>query len=246
MNPASCCVLSYNRPDFLRECVGSLVSGARAPLELIVHDDGSTDGAVYPLLGELASMGATVLMNKPGHNQGVGTAINRMFKIATGDPLIKIDQDLIFHPNWLEHVQALLAGNRDRSLANAAAREWASEPRIGLLGLLHYHHEPVDSAKTIKADHGAWTEHTHILGSAFALTREAWETFGPLAEHSEAFAEDWERMKEIEASGLMVNALPPSDLCFNRGFGIGPSTVVVAEGQVASIHHGPFTMGVQT
>lgn len=237
MNYATACVLSYNRPAFLRECVASMIDQAGAPFELIVHDDGSTDPEVYEVLGEIHQRGGTVVTNPPGWNQGVGTAINRMFKMASGDPLVKLDQDLIFHPRWLEHTQAILSANRDQSPGIAG------EPRIGLLGLLHYAHEPVDSAVTIKADHGYWTEHTHILGSAFALTREAWETFGPLAEHSDAFAEDWERMKEIDASDLMVNALPPSDLCFNRGFGIGPSTVVVAPGTVATIHHSPFLLG---
>lgn len=238
MEYASVCVLSYQRPAFLRECLASLVEQANAPFELIIHDDGSQDPDCYRVIGEYGMAGATTILNRPGHNQGVGTAINRMFKIATGDPLIKVDQDLIFHPGWLAQAQEILSTNRDRSHVVEGV-----EPRIGLMGLLHYYHEPVDSSKTIIDEHGYWTEHTHILGSAFALTREAWDAFGPLAEHSDAFAEDWERMKEIHASGLMVNALPPADLCFNRGFGIGPSTVVVGEGQVQKINHGPHLFG---
>lgn len=247
MSYASVCVLSYNRPAFLRECIMSLIANAGAPFELIVHDDGSTDEDCYRVLGEVGMAGATVVTNAIGHNQGVGTAINRMFKIASGDPLIKVDQDLIFRWGWLARVQEILAANRDRSpdlpSAIVGAGGGAIEPRIGLLGLLHYHHEPVDSSKTIIEHHGEWTEHTHILGSGFALTREAWQHFGPFSEHSAAFAEDWERMKEIERSGVLVNALPPGDLCVNRGFGIGPSTVVVAPDTVAEIHTGPYLMG---
>lgn len=243
MSYATVCVLSYNRPKFLRECIASLIEQADAPFELLIHDDGSLDSDVYAVLNEAHRLGATGIVNPKGHNQGVGTAINRMFKIASGDPLIKVDQDIIFHPGWLERVQTILAENRDRSLPIGQHATPAIEPRIGLLGLLHYHHDPVDSAKTMKVDHGYWTERTHILGSAFALRREAWDLFGEFDEHSDAFSEDWQRMREIEASGLMVNGLPPNDLCFNRGFGIGPSTVVTGPSRVQPIHHRPYVFG---
>lgn len=245
---ASVCVLSFNRAALLKETLESLVSTADAPFELIIHDDGSSNADVEALLLEWSARGATVILNAPGHNQGVGTAINRTFKIASGDPMIKVDQDLIFEKGWLRDLQGILGENRANSGVEPIDIETPSrlrgEPRIGLMGLLHYHHEPVDSAKTMVADYGYWTERTHILGSGFAFTREAWELFGPFEEHSTAFAEDWVRMKEVEASGLMVNALPVPDLCRNVGMGLGPSTVNLVEGGQQPIRNAPALFGV--
>lgn len=236
MSFASCCILSYNRPAFLRTAIETLHEHAGAPLELIVHDDGSTEEHLPWRLHEYVENGliSTLITNPPGWNQGQGTALNRMFSMAKGDPIIKLDQDLIFHEGWLARVNEILANN------DAAG---VREPRIGLLGLLHYHHEPVDSAKTKLGDHDGWSRHTHILGSGFALRREAWRRLGPFEEHSEAFAEDWAMQKKVTDSGRWACGLPPEDLCTNQGFGIGPSTVVVAEGTVATIHKEPVIHG---
>jgi glycosyltransferase involved in cell wall biosynthesis len=219
---ASCCVLSYQRPLFLRDCLSSLAD-AGAPFELIIHDDGSTDPEVRRGLLTAVDDGATVTLNAPGHNQGQGTALNRMFSIAAGDPIIKLDQELIFEPGWLTKVTALMDAN----------------PPLGLLGLMHYHHDPVDSAKTMIAQLEGWSMRTHILGSAFAVKRACWEQLGPFEEHSPAFAEDWSFQRKVTDSDAWVCGLPDEDLVSNQGFGIGPSTVVLPGPQIARIHNGP-------
>lgn len=225
---ASACVLSFNRPRLLLPTLETLTARAGAPLELIVHDDGSTDPGLRELLSDLVAEGAisTLILNPPGHNQGQGVALNRMFAVATGDPIIKVDHDLIFQPDWLARTNELLDAN----------------PEIGLLGLLHYHHDPVDSAKTIIAEHDGWSEHTHILGSAFAVTRECWEELRPFEQHSEAFAEDWDFQRRVTESPWCC-ALPTEDLVENVGMGYGPSTVNVSEGVVQTIHKRPRLVG---
>lgn len=229
MTFASVCVLSYERPQFLHACLESL-RDAGEPFELIVCDDGSTSAEVRPYLTRYLEEGliSQLLLHPPGENQGVGWAIKRCFDVAQGDVLVKVDQDLIFQPGWLTRVREILA-----------------DPQVGLTGLFAYHHDPVDVAKTgltgVEPPPGsAHTYHTHICGSAFAVTRETYERFG-IESHSDAFAEDWDLMKRISTTEL-VCALPDEALCVNCGFGIGPSTVVVAEGIVREIHHGPVVL----
>lgn len=221
---ATLCVLSFNRREFIVDTVRQLHGRSGYPFELIVHDDGSNPD-VREALWELHDEGliSTLLLNPLGHNQGQGIALNRMFKMAKGDPIVKLDQDLVYDRGWLLEVMSLLVSDR----------------RLGLLGLFHYHHEPVDSSQTIIADHGRWQEHTHICGSGFAVSRECWEKLGPFEEHSEAFAEDWTFQNKVTASADYACGLPAKDLVDNRGFGIGPSTVVVAEGTVQQIHKSP-------
>lgn len=245
---ASLCVLSYERPEFLETCLETLAN-ADAPYELIVHDDGSRNEEVLEMLQHHQRKGriSSLILNTPGHNQGQGIALNRMFGMAKGDPIIKLDQDLVFRPGWLARVNEILDSNRDLPGADPSRGLWAVtlpyEPRIGLLGLFHYLHEPVDSRETIVEHHGTWQEHTHICGSAFALRREAWEELGPFEEHSEAFAEDWAMQKAVTDSPSWVCGLPNDDLVQNQGFGIGPSTVVTAPGTVRKIHKEPMLHG---
>lgn len=241
---ASCCLLSYERPAFLRTAIETLLANAESPLELIVHDDGSTNPGVRAVLLEALDAGrvSTVILNPAGWNSGQGTALNRMFNMATGDPIIKCDQDLIFHPGWLRKMLEILAANREE-VDVCADPIWGA--RIGLLGAFHYHHDPVDSAKTKIAQHDGWQEHSHLCGSAFAVTRDCWRALGPFNEGSAAFAEDWEFQRLVTESGRFVCGLPNEDLVTNQGFGIGAelSTVVVAPGQVHPIHMGPVIHG---
>lgn len=225
-NFTSVCVLSYERPHYLRACLETL-RDAGEPFELIVHDDGSTNPELLAFLHEMQARGqfSTLIMNQPGHNQGVGCAIKRCFDVAQGDVLVKVDQDLVFQSGWLTRVREILA-----------------DPNVGLTGLFAYHHDPVDVAKTKldgiePPDDATWSYHTHICGSAFAITRETYERFG-IETHSDAFAEDWDLMKRLSATEL-VCALPNEALVVNVGFGIGPSTVVVAENTVQTIKHKP-------
>lgn len=240
MSHASLCFLSYNRPDFLSQAISTAML-ADAPVEIIVHDDGSTDDRLLDYLNRMQRGGliSSLILNPPGHNQGQGTALNRMFGMATGDPIIKLDQDLIFQAGWLHRVNQILR-----------------DDRVGLLGLFKYEHEPVDWRKTVIPDSEffgdpdfdapkGYSFHTHICGSGFALPRRVWEELGPFEEHSDAFAEDADMQRRVHERGGWFNALPDEDLVANQGFGPGPSTVVfqdeTVEGGigVAKIHHGP-------
>lgn len=174
---------------------------------------------------------STLILNSPGHNEGQGVALNRMFQVATGDPIVKIDHDLVFDPSWLTEVQRIL-----------------EDERVGLLGLFKYAHDPVDWRKTGKDVLGVAPEgygfHTHICGSAMVIPRWVWKRIGPFDQRSDAFGEDWMFQRRVGASDLDIHcALPDRDLVVNNGFGIGPSTVVVAPDTVAKIHHGPRIFG---
>lgn len=263
---ASLCLLSYNRPEFLREAVATLHAYSKHPFELIVHDDGS-DSATRAVVEEFVDAGlvSTAILNPAGHNQGQGIALNRMFNMAKGDPIIKLDHDLIFHEGWLDHVVGLLKHNAQmpRVLGNHRGLtesgryrdDRTPEPLIGLLGLFHYHHDPVASVKCRLATHGedglagrrgwAWEEHTHICGSGFAVTRRCWRKLGPFEEHSDAFAEDWVFQRRVTESEDFVCALPQEDLITNQGFGVGPSTLVLGPnpGEVQAIHKEPVIHG---
>jgi glycosyltransferase involved in cell wall biosynthesis len=231
---ATLCVLSFNRAAFLHQCIESAINSTDEELEIIVHDDGSKDPDVYEVLDVFREhhQVSTAIFNPPGNNQGQGTALNRMFGMATGDPIIKCDQDIVFWPGWTEKMRRVL-----------------SQPRVGLLGFFKYWHEPVDWRKTvipnvILGQHSyelpiGFSYHTHICGSAFAVPRHVWDQLGPFTEHSDAFSEDWEFQKKVHASGRWMNALNDEDLVGNQGFGIGPSTVVLEGHKVQKINHGP-------
>lgn len=227
---ASLVFLSYNRPQFIFEAIHDAVSKAGYPCEVIVHDDGSTDSNLIAELVNLLGRHeiSRLILNPPGHNEGVGTAINRGFKLATGDPVIKLDQDLLFTEGWLARVVGILR----------------QDEAIGMLGLFKYSHEPVpwERMQINVPTQGGYHYTRQFCGSAFANPRQRYQELGPLQEHSDAFAEDMEYMERVRHHGWEL-ALPDVDLVRNRGFGIGPSTVVEQGMKVHEIHHGPLIVG---
>lgn len=241
MRHTSLCITSFNRPQFLPACIDSLHVAAKhdgIPVEIIVYDDGSHDPALRQWLWDAHGAGriSLLMMNSPGHNEGRGVAMNRMFAAATGDPICVIDHDLTFKADWLSKARAILEADQ----------------MVGLLGLFKYHMEPVDHRKTRtsrifvdeQGDIPPYAYHTHLCGSAMVIRRSCFEWLGPFEERSDAFAEDWAFQNKVTESERFKCALPEEDLVVNHGFGVGPSSVVVAPGVVQKIHHGPRIYGV--
>lgn len=228
-NHASICLLSFNRPALVRQTISSAIVHAGYPLEIIVHDDGS-DNETVEVLRDLHRNGmiSLLMLNPPAHNEGQGVALNRMFRVATGDPIIKMDHDLILEPDWLEECVAILRADQESFV------EGYSKRRIGALGLFKYDHPPVAAGEmfiqTHSADDYTWEEHQDFVGSCMVIPREAWEEFGPFEERSPAFAEDAVFKRQIAESPDWYCALPPDDLAQNVGFGVGPSTVNIPDG----------------
>jgi GT2 family glycosyltransferase len=240
---ATACVLSYERPEFLEECLRTLSGYADYPLEVIVHDDGSRNPVVREILQRalVERKVSRLILNPPGHNEGQGVALNRMFQMAKGDPIIKVDQDLVFQPGWLKRSVEIIRANREQFI------EAGTDKLIGVLGLFKYPAEPVRYEDMFIKDCGfpgfEWEEHLDFVGSCMVIPRDVWEAFGVFEERSEAFAEDRNFKFKVRDEGEMALALPKgSDLVVNQGFGVGPSTVVIAQGTVATIEKGPVVV----
>jgi glycosyltransferase involved in cell wall biosynthesis len=231
MSYASVCVLSYERPELLRACLES-VRSAGAPFELIVHDDGSKDGRIREYLLRYLEDGliSHLMMNPPGHNEGVGEAVRKTFAAAQGDLLIKVDQDLVFAPGWLATTRTVLAAED-----------------VGCVGSFAYHHDPCDVEKnTLEQRDGHFTVEDFV-GSSFAVPRSIYElsVVGPIEAHADSFSEDVGLKERIRRAGYEL-ALPDENVAVNVGFGVGPSTVNLSQRQDGSVEtqriaHEPVT-----
>ncbi|UCG33371.1 MAG: glycosyltransferase [Phycisphaerales bacterium] len=95
----------YNGRTHLRRVLEALVAQSRIPDEIIVVDDGSTDGSA----AIATEMGVGLISHM--QNRGIAAARNTALKAARGDLLAGLDVDAIPAPDYLERVEAAFRRN---------------------------------------------------------------------------------------------------------------------------------------
>ena len=118
---------TYNRPDYLREAVDSVFVQTYPSIEILVIDDGSSDGGAHaksvlkPYLStDPHSPTVTYLYQK---NRGLVPAVNRGLALARGEYIQRLDDD-------------------DRLLPEKIARSvevFQAHPAVGLVATGYYH-----------------------------------------------------------------------------------------------------------
>lgn len=107
MSPlVSCVVPCFNGERFLDECVRSILAQTHRPLEILVIDDGSTDGSA----AVVRRFGDRVRYHRQD-NRGPAAACNTGIALATGELIAFLEQDDLWLPGKIERQVAALAAD---------------------------------------------------------------------------------------------------------------------------------------
>ena len=98
MQSISVIIPVYNGAPFIIQALASVAGQSRAPLEVIVIDDGSTDNTAETVAGFASEI--PVVYERQEHG-GAGIARNRGVGIARGDWIAFLDADDIWHSDKL-------------------------------------------------------------------------------------------------------------------------------------------------
>jgi len=96
MNTVSIVIPCYNEVATLEQVVDSVLRSPMEPKEVIIVDDGSTDGTSELIRSELEQRVARVIFHET--NQGKGAALRSGFAVASGDVVVVQDADLEYDP----------------------------------------------------------------------------------------------------------------------------------------------------
>jgi len=174
----------YNGRRFLRAALDSVFGQSLPPYELIVVDDGSTDGSLDELTS-LAPTGLPIRVLRQA-NRGQSAARNLAARSAEGDYLAFLDQDDIWHP---EHLEALVEPLLANPAAGWAYSDFDEIDRDGFLvtraflrafGVCHPKRTIADC---VRAD-------LMVLPSASLLRRTAFEAVGGFDEALSGYEDD--------------------------------------------------------
>lgn len=113
---------------FLAEAVDSVLAQDFRDFELLLVDDGSTDGGTAIAQGYAARLPGTVRwLDHPGHaNRGMSATRNRGLAEARGQLLAFIDADDVWRPGKLRAQVALLDAHPEAGMVCGALEYWRS------------------------------------------------------------------------------------------------------------------------
>lgn len=115
MNSISVIIPTYQHSTSISACIRSLLSQTLSPYEIIVVDDGSTDGTK-----EIVQMFLPQVSYHYQNNQGAPSARNAGADFATGDFLLFCDADVEAFPQMLDRLHRALREQEGASYAYSA------------------------------------------------------------------------------------------------------------------------------
>lgn len=102
MEKVSVIIPMYNSEGYINRCIRSVINQSYSNLEIIVINDGSTDGGLE-LCKKLGLTDERIRIFSQG-NEGVAKARNKGMDMATGKYLFFLDSDDAIHPLLLEEL----------------------------------------------------------------------------------------------------------------------------------------------
>ncbi|MFA5295592.1 MAG: glycosyltransferase family 2 protein [Methanoregulaceae archaeon] len=125
----SAIVVNYNGAKFLSECLHSLCEQTYPDLEVIVVDNASTDGSDEIVRGYAPQ----VRLVQTGANLGYGGGINAGMKVATGEAIFALNNDIVLDRTCVAHLATALQGSPRTGML--APRMLLPDGRVNSTGL---------------------------------------------------------------------------------------------------------------
>ena len=110
MNTLSIVIPCYNEVATLEKVIDAVLESPVGSKEVIIVDDGSTDGTSDLIRNKLEQRVARVIFHEK--NQGKGAALRSGFAVATGDVVLVQDADLEYDPRDYDSLLAPIAAGK--------------------------------------------------------------------------------------------------------------------------------------
>jgi glycosyltransferase involved in cell wall biosynthesis len=179
---------AFNAERYLPEAIESVLAQSQEPFELIVLDDGSSDGT-----GEAASAFGDSIRYQRQENEGIGPARNRCIELARGDYVAFLDADDRWEPRKLERQLAAMRSGSRPDLVFGHVRQFVS-PEL-----------PAEARTRIACPTEAQPGY---LLSAMLAPRAVFDRVGPFATdlHVGEFVDWMARARDLGLRELMLDA----------------------------------------
>jgi GT2 family glycosyltransferase len=222
----SAVVLAYGNEPWLEDCVAALLgSEGIAEMEVVVVDNGCTDGAVDRLAG---SPGVVVL--RPPRNLGFAGGCNLGAGSAKGDILVFVNGDAIVAPRAVSRLAAV-ASRPGVGIATGSIRLAHDPDRLNSAGN-EIHFLGVGWAGRLDEPASHYSEEVEVTGASgagMAMSRHVWERLGGFHDPYFAYHEDAELSLRCWQQGLSVVYVPDAVVVHRYEFSRNPNKLYLLE-----------------
>jgi len=221
-------VVNWNRRELLRECLRSLAGQTVDGFEVILVDNGSTDGSVEMARREFApSVKFSLQIIENNKNNGFCAANNQGFAAARGQFIALLNNDAEAEPEWLA---ALHSAFDDAAIGMAASKilVWEDPTRIDKVGHLIYPDGQNRGRGTGERDTGQYDRREPVLwpDGCAAMYRQAMiGEIGGFDEDLFAYADDAELGLRARIAGWDCLYVPEARVRHHRGQTLGVASV---------------------
>lgn len=214
-------VVNWNRRDLLRACLASLESQNFRDFEIIVVDNGSSDGSLELLRSAAFERIQTI---KNAENRGFCAANNQGIRAARGEFIALLNNDAEADPGWLEELLAAVCDAPDVGMVASKILTYEDRSVIDKAGHLIYLDGQNRGRGTGEPDRGqfdrveetAWPD-----GCAALYRRSLFDQVGSFDEDFFAYADDAELGLRARIAGWRCLYIPTAVVYHHTGSTLG-------------------------
>jgi GT2 family glycosyltransferase/glycosyltransferase involved in cell wall biosynthesis len=172
-------ILAHNQLRDTQQCLASLEKHTPLPHELILVDNGSTDGTGAFFRQYAAKHDHTrVILNRA--NLGFAAANNQGLACARGDAVLLLNNDTVATPGWLERMLATLELYPECGLVGSVSNSVSGPQQVASPNYSSLDQLPKFAAQWSAAHAGQSTEAARLVGFCLLLRRAVVEKIGGL------------------------------------------------------------------
>lgn len=226
LNPAvSAVVVTYQSRPFIEPCLTSIAKHAGLPIEVVVVDNGSTDGTLEHIRAARAESRVMALES----NRGFAAAANLGAAAAQGDYLLFLNPDAELRagavPALVAHLQtypAVAAAGPRLSYPNGARQEAAFTYPSLVMTWLEFFPHPGRLLRTrvngrLSSPDGQPIPIDHPLGACMLVRRSAWIDVGPFDEGFFLYCEEVDWCMRAKRRGWEIHHVPAAEVMHYGG-----------------------------